>query len=335
MSRPISQIARPQISLRRGRGVGISTLAEDVRDGLQRSFRELPPKHLYDELGSELFDQICSLPEYYPTRTERAILEARADEIAAITQATELVELGAGTAAKTRVLLDALRDAGRLTRYIPFDIEETMLRRTAQLVAAEYPELESVDCVVGDFERHLDLVPAGQLGGHRIVALLGGTIGNFDTAGRRRLLSAIAGLLDTGDHLLLGADLVKDPSVIEAAYDDAAGVTARFNRNMLTVINRELHADFPVELFDHVAFYDPEHQWIEMRLRASAAATVNVRDLGLELQFNAGDEIRTEISAKFTRERIDEDLAASGLSVVDVMTDPQELFALVLARPSG
>jgi L-histidine N-alpha-methyltransferase len=329
----MSQLLGPSLSLRRGRGVGISTLADDVRDGLQRPFRELPPKHLYDELGSQLFDQICGLPEYYPTRTERAILESRAEWIAATTAATELVELGAGTAAKTRVLLDALSGSGRLARYIPLDIEETTLRRTAREVAAEYPALDSVDCVVGDFERHLDLVPPRRSGGSRIVALLGGTIGNFDTAGRRRMLRSIAGLLDAGDHLLLGADLVKDPAVIEAAYNDAAGVTARFNRNVLTAINRDLNADFPVDQFAHVAFYDPEHEWIEMRLRAIGPVTVHVRELGFEVEFEAGDEIRTEISAKFTRERIDQDLAAGGLSVVEVMTDPDELFALVLARP--
>jgi len=330
----MSQVTGPIVSLRRGDGVGVSTLAADVRDGLTRSFRELPPKHFYDELGSQLFDEICGLPEYYPTRTERAILEACAESIAASTQATELVELGAGTAAKTRVLLDALRDAGRLSRYVPFDIEETTLRRTADQIANEYPQLDAVDCVVGDFERHLDLVPGRTVGARRVVALLGGTIGNFDTVGRRRLIRSIAELLEDGDHLLLGTDLVKDPAVIEAAYNDAAGVTARFNRNVLTVINRELGADFPVEQFAHVAFYDPENEWIEMRLRATAALNVKVPELGLALDFNAGDEIRTEISAKFTRARIDADLAASGLAVVEVMTDPAELFGLVLARPA-
>jgi L-histidine N-alpha-methyltransferase len=329
----MSQTTGPTVSLLRGDGVGTSTLAADVRDGLTRNFKELPPKHFYDELGSQLFDEICGLPEYYPTRTERAILEACAESIAASTRATELVELGAGTAAKTRVLLDALRDSGRLSRYVPFDIEETTLRRTAEEVASEYPQLDSVDCVVGDFERHLRLVPGRQLGGRRVVALLGGTIGNFDTVPRRRLIRSIAELLDEGDHLLLGTDLVKDPAVIEAAYNDAAGVTARFNRNVLSVINRELGADFPVDQFAHVAFYDTEHEWIEMRLRAASSFDVQVPEVALALEFNAGDEIRTEISAKFTRERIDADLAASGLSVVQVMTDPADLFGLVLARP--
>jgi L-histidine N-alpha-methyltransferase len=239
--------------------------------------------------------------------------------------------LGAGTAAKTRVLLDALSDSGRLSRYVPFDIEETMLRQTAEQVAGEYPGLDSVDCVAGDFERHLHLVGPKPVGASRIVALLGGTIGNFAPAPRRELISSIAQLLDDGDHLLLGTDLVKDPAVIEAAYNDSAGVTARFNRNVLTVINRELAGDFPVERFEHVAFYDSQHEWIEMRLRASEAVTVRVGELDLELEFAAGEEIRTEISGKFTRERIEGDLVAAGLSVVEVMTDPAELFGLVLA----
>ncbi len=323
-----------RVSVVAAAGVGVSTLADDVREGLRARPRELPPKHFYDTRGSDLFDQICRLPEYYPTRTERLILELRAADIACLTGAAELVELGAGTAAKTRVLLDALHARGSVRRYIPFDIDAGTLLRTGQSVAADYPSLESVDCVAGDFERHLHLIPAKRDGASRIVAFLGGTIGNFDTPARRRLLRAVASQLEAGDHLLLGVDLVKDRAVIEAAYNDAAGVTAQFNRNLLSVINRELQADFPLEDFTHIAFYDEANEWIEMRLRATRGITVMVRGIGLVVEFAPGDEIRTEISAKVTPRRLAADLARSGLELVELMCDPDSLFALALARPA-
>src|SRR5271166_4874399 len=217
------------------------SLAEVVLDGLTRPFKELPPKHFYDARGAELFDRICELPEYYPTRAERSILEQAAGELAALTNAAELVELGSGTAAKTRVLLDAMHRAGTLERYIPVDVTESMVRDCADELTSEYPGLQ-VHGVIGDFERHLDRVPPAA--GPRIVAFLGGTIGNFPPGSRRRFLRQIARLLGPSDHLLMGTDLVKDPSVLEAAYDDAEGVTAEFNRNVLRVLNRELRADF-------------------------------------------------------------------------------------------
>src|SRR5271165_4522982 len=241
------------------------SLAEDVLDGLTRPFKELPPKHFYDARGAELFDQICELPEYYPTRAERSILEQAADELAALTGAVELVELGSGTAAKTRVLLDAMHRAGTLARYVPVDVTESMVRDCADALTSEYPGLQ-VHGVIGDFERHLDRVPSSA--GPRIVAFLGGTIGNFPPGSRRRVLREIARLLGPEDHLLMGTDLVKDPRVLEAAYDDAQGVTAEFNRNVLRVLNRELQADFDPEDFDHVALFDSTNEWIEMRLRA-------------------------------------------------------------------
>ncbi len=323
-----------RVSLLVADGAGLSTLADDVRRGLQAPPLELPPKHFYDARGSALFEQICDLPEYYPTRTERLIIERRASDIARLTGAGELVELGAGTATKTRVLLDALRDHGSLERYIPFDIDAATLQLTGRSIAADYPSLRSVDCVAGDFERDLQLIPAKRPGVRRLVAFLGGTIGNFDTPARRDLLRTVASQLHAGDHLLLGADLVKDPAVIEAAYNDAAGVTAEFNRNVLEVINRELQAEFPVGAFDHVAFYDETNEWIEMRLRAARELKVTVRALGLVLRFEPGDEIRTEISAKFTPGRLAADLAACGLEPVELMSDPDSLFALVLARPA-
>jgi len=303
-------------------------LADDVLDGLTRPFKELPPKHFYDARGAELFDRICDLPEYYPTRAERAILEARSDWIALQTGAAELVELGSGTAAKTRLLLRALHEAGTLRRYVPIDVTASMVRRTAEELVDELPGLR-VHGIVGDFERHLAHVP--QPDGPRIVAFLGGTIGNFTPGTRRSFLRRLRPLLGAEGTLLLGCDLVKDPGVLEAAYDDAAGVTAEFNRNVLHVVNRELGADFAPEAFEHVAFFDREHEWIEMRLRATRPMRVRVAALGLTVRFAAGEELRTEISAKFTRARLEGDLAAAGLHLTELLVDA-EGFALVLAR---
>jgi L-histidine N-alpha-methyltransferase len=310
------------------------SLADDVLDGLTRPFKELPPKHFYDAYGAELFDRICELPEYYPTRAERAILEQRSAEIVAATGATELVELGSGTAAKTRLLLRAMADTGTLRRYVPVDVTESMVVSCADELVEEFPGLR-VHGIVGDFERHLAHVPAPE--GPRVVAFLGGTIGNFTPGSRRRLERAIAKLLRPGvDHLLLGTDLVKDPAVIEAAYDDSAGITAEFNRNVLRVINRELDADFELDAFEHVAFFDREREWVEMRLRALRRMDVHVAKLGLDVAFAPREELRTEISAKFTIKRLGADLAAAGLELRDVLTDPEELFALSLsARPAG
>jgi L-histidine Nalpha-methyltransferase len=305
------------------------SLADDVLDGLTQPFKELPPKHFYDARGAELFDLICEQPEYYPTRAERAILERHAEEIAALTDAAELVELGSGTAAKTRVLLDALHAAGTLRRYVPVDVTESMVRECAAELTDEYPGLH-VHGVIGDFERHLDRVPRSA--GKRIVAFLGGTIGNFPPGSRRRVLREIAQLLGPGDHLLMGTDLVKDPNVLEAAYDDAQGVTAEFNRNVLCVLNRELDADFDPDDFEHVALFDRQHEWIEMRLRSRREHTTLVRELDLAVHFDAGEELRTEISAKFTPARLEGDLAAAGLSLVRWLTDPDGLFALTLSR---
>jgi L-histidine N-alpha-methyltransferase len=306
------------------------SLADDVLDGLTRPFKELPPKHFYDARGADLFDRICELPEYYPTRTERAILEARAGDIVAATGATELVELGSGTAAKTRILLDAMQGAGQLDRYVPIDVTEAMVVACAEALADEYPGLR-VHGIVGDFERHLGRVPAPD--GPRIVAFLGGTIGNFPPGSRRRFLRGLRRLLGEDGHLLLGTDLVKDPGVLEAAYDDAQGLTAEFNLNVLRVINRELDANFDPDAFEHVAFFDHEREWIEMRLRARHRHTVRIAALDLEVSFGAREELRTEISAKFTVGRLERDLAAAGLELAEIYTDVDELFALSLARP--
>jgi L-histidine Nalpha-methyltransferase len=306
------------------------TLAEDVLDGLTRPAKELPSKHFYDAHGSELFERITELPEYYPTRTERFILEAIADEVAARTGARELVELGSGYATKTRVLLSAMAAAGTLRSYVPLDVSEATVLASAAELVEEFPGLQ-VHGVVGDFERHLDALP--EPAGPRIVALLGGTIGNFLPGSRRRFLRSVRRQLGAQDRLLLGTDLVKDPHVIEAAYDDSMGVTAAFNLNILRVCNRELGADFDLDLFEHVAFYHRRHEWIEMRLRAVDHCTVNLRAIDLQVAFAAREEMRTELSVKFTRERLESDLASAGLALDSFHTDPERLFAVSLWRP--
>ncbi|MFL5821121.1 MAG: L-histidine N(alpha)-methyltransferase [Solirubrobacteraceae bacterium] len=328
----MSQVAqdRPQVRIELHLGEGSERrLADDVLDGLTRPFKELPPKHLYDSRGCELFERICELPEYYPTRTELEILEAEGGAIVRRARPAELVELGSGATTKARLLLDAMASSGMLRRYVPVDVSERMVREAANELAGDYPGL-NVHGVVGDFERHLDRIPAAD-GGPRLVALLGGTIGNFPPGSRRRLLREIARLLRPGDHLLIGTDLVKDPAILEAAYDDSAGVTAEFNRNILRVVNRELDADFDPDGFDHVAFFDRRREWIEMRLRARDACAVRIADLELEVEFESGEELRTEISAKFTRERVEADYRAAGLRLRGWYSDPGELFAVSLA----
>lgn len=304
------------------------TLAHDVHDGLTQPFKQLPPKHLYDDHGSDLFAAICELPEYYPTRTERAILVERAAEIAERTGAVELVELGSGFATKTRVLLDALDAAGQLRRFVPLDVSAPTVHHCSTEVAAAYGV--PVHGIVGDFERDLGLVPATI--GPRIVAILGGTLGNLPPGSRRHFLSRLTGLLDDDGWLLLGIDLVKDPAVIELAYNDAAGVTSAFNRNVLTMLNRELDADFPVDEYEHVAFFDPDHEWIDIRLRAARDHTVRIGALGLDVAFAAGEDLRTEISSKFTAERIAGDLEASGLTLDRLLSDEHGRFGLALCR---
>jgi L-histidine N-alpha-methyltransferase len=306
------------------------SLGFDVLDGLTRPFKEIPPKHFYDAEGSRLFELITEQPEYYPTRTERSILLANAAELVELTHAAELVELGSGVPTKTLILLDAMRDAGTLDRYVPFDVSESVLLASAERLVEQYPGLR-VYGVLGDFERHMDALPVAE--GPRIIAFLGGTIGNFPPGSRRRFLRSLGRQLRPQDRLLLGTDLIKDPAVLEAAYNDAAGVTAAFNRNMLAVINRELDGDFDLELFEHVAFYDREQEWVEMRLRALAPQIVNVRKLDLGVHFANREELRTEISAKFTRARLQADLRAAGLRLHTFLTDADDLFALSLSGP--
>jgi L-histidine N-alpha-methyltransferase len=304
-------------------------LATDVRDGLNASPKELPPKWFYDDRGSELFDEITRLPEYYPTRAERAILEEQATTIARITGADTLVELGSGTSEKTRLLLGALAEAATLKQFVPFDVSETTLRDASAAIAADFDI--NVHAVVGDFERHLLTIPGG---GRRLVAFLGGTIGNLAPATRAEFLATIAHGLEPGDGFLLGTDLVKDVDRLVNAYDDAAGVTAEFNRNVLRVVNRSLDADFDVDRFAHVARWNADEEWIEMWLRSDGAQQVTVRDLDLTVDFAPGEEMRTEISAKFRPERVESELAAAGLALGHWWTDPAGDFALSLSFPA-
>ncbi len=304
-------------------------LEADVRAGLGATPKTLPPKWFYDDRGSELFDEITRLPEYYPTRTERTILVAHARDVAERTKADTLVELGSGTSEKTRILLDALADTGALRRFVPFDVSEQTLRDAAAAVAREYNGV-AVHAVVGDFEHHLGKIPDG---GTRVVAFLGSTIGNLAPEPRATFLADLARGLSSGDALLLGTDLVKDTARLVAAYDDAAGVTAEFNRNVLRVLNRELGADFDADAFVHVARFDPVAEWIEMRLRADGEQQVRIEGLDLDVHFAAGEEIRTEISAKFRREGIERELAAAGLQLAEWWTDPAGDFAVSLSFP--
>jgi L-histidine N-alpha-methyltransferase len=302
-------------------------LRADVRDGLTARAKQLPPKWFYDDRGCDLFDQITRLPEYYPTETERGILRAHAPAIAERSGADTLVELGSGTSDKTRVLLDAFAARGQLARFIPFEVNELTVRAAATQIAGEYPGI-AVHAVVGDFERHLGEIPQE---GRRLVAFLGSTIGNFAPHERKQFLSELADNLRPGDSLLLGTDLVKDVDRLEAAYNDSLGVTAAFNLNVLHVVNRQLDADFAVDRFEHHAFFDRDEEWIEMRLRSLDEQTVRVRDLDLEVAFAAGEELRTEISAKFRRDKVESELASAGLRLDQWMTDPNGDFALSLA----
>jgi L-histidine Nalpha-methyltransferase len=309
----------------------LDTMLEDVRDGLTRSLKELPPKYFYDERGSALFDQITTLPEYYPTRCERTILNRHAPAIVESSDAQELVELGSGTASKTRALLYAMAGNGSLRRYVPFDFDPSVVENCAAELTELYPGLE-VHGVVGDFGRDLGCIPDGQ---RRLFAFLGGTIGNLLPDERATFLAGVRDQMDDADRLLIGTDLIKDRRLLEAAYNDSAGVTAEFNRNVLRVINAGLDADFDPEAFEHVAFFDEANSWIEMRLRANGAQRVQIVGADLELTFADGEEIRTEISAKFTREAVERELKAAGLQLEEFFTDGSLLFGVAFAKPQA
>ncbi|HEX3241837.1 MAG TPA: L-histidine N(alpha)-methyltransferase [Solirubrobacterales bacterium] len=308
-----------------------AAMAEDVRVGLSASPKELSPKYFYDERGSQLFERITELPEYYPTRREREVLADRSAEIVAAAGGPgTLVELGSGSASKTRHLLSAMRDAGRLETYVPVDISEEITHETARALVEEYPGID-IRGLVCDFENDLERIHSD--GSERLLAFLGGTIGNLYPGERREFLTRIAALFGPGDHLLLGTDLVKETARLEAAYDDAAGVTAEFNKNVLAVLNRELGADFDLDAFEHVARYDAREERMDIRLRSLAEQSVTLADLEMTVEFAAGEEMRTEISTKFTRERLECVYAESGLEMRGWFTDPAGDYALSLARP--
>ena len=304
-----------------------TALRNDVVTGLRRTPKTLPPKWFYDAAGSDLFDQITRLPEYYPTRAEAQILREQSDAIAANSGADTLVELGSGTSEKTRMLLSALRDNGTLRRFVPFDVDAGVLESAGESLQQEYPELE-IDAVCGDFEEHLAKIPGG---GRRLFVFLGSTIGNLTATPRAEFLAALADVLEPGDALLLGTDLVKDADRLVRAYDDSAGVTARFNRNVLAVINRELDADFDLEAFSHVARWNLGEERIEMWLRADTPQRVHISALDLSIEFDAGEEMLTEVSCKFRPDAVAAELDAAGLRRTHWWTDRAGDFGLSLA----
>ena len=303
-------------------------LRRDVAHGLAQQPKSLPPKWFYDAAGSDLFDQITRLPEYYPTRAEAQILRARAAEIAATSGADTLVELGSGTSEKTRMLLDALREGGSLRRFIPFDVDSSVLEAAGAAIETEYPGIE-ITAVCGDLEEHLGKIPGG---GRRLVAFLGSTIGNLTPGPRAEFLASVAQMMQPGDTLLLGTDLVKDTDRLVRAYDDSAGVTARFNRNVLTVVNRELGADFDTDAFEHVALWNADEERIEMWLRSTRDQRVRIAALDLEVDFTDGERMLTEVSCKFRPSGVEEELAAAGLRRTHWWTDEAGDFGLSLAE---
>jgi len=308
-------------------GALVEALARDARAGLTASLKSLPPVWFYDERGSELFDEITRLPEYYLTRAERSILAAHADDIAAAAEADVLVELGSGTSEKTRLLLDAMARR-QLRRFVPFDVSEPTLRTAAEAITAAYGI--EVAAVVGDFHHHLDRIPRD---GRRLVAFLGSTIGNLTPRQRRRFLADLDASMDHDDRLLIGTDLVKDRARLVAAYDDPGGVTAAFNRNVLVVLNRELGADFDPGAFEHVALWNAGERQIEMRLRSQRRQSIAIDALGLHVEFAPGEDLLTEISAKFVEDQVVDELWHGGFVVERTWTDPGGDFLLTLARP--
>jgi L-histidine N-alpha-methyltransferase len=315
----------------------LERMADDVRAGLLSTPKDLSPwpKYFYDEKGSELFEEITAVPEYYQTRTELSILEEKAPEIITRTGCRELIELGSGYASKTRALLDAMVAGAGPVRYVPFDVSESALSSSAERLLEEYPTL-NISGFVGDFDHSLEhlLDRTKTNGSGRLVIFLGGTIGNFMPEQRRSFLGRLRAGLDTGDYLLVGMDLVKDAHVLEAAYDDAAGITARFNKNLLNVLNRKLGGEFDPELFAHRATYNSEESRIEMWLDSKVEQKVPVAALDLEVPFEEGEGMRTEISTKFTRESMETSFREAGLHMLGLYTDDEGLFGLALGEPA-
>lgn len=321
-------VSEPHVDVHLGLDDFRVQLPIDARAGLTSTPKSIPPKWFYDDVGSDLFAQITRLEEYYPTEAERSILQNRSPEIAAASAADTLVELGSGISDKSRVLLTAMWETGQLARYIPFDVSAGVVQTAAAELVEEYPGL-AVHGVIGDFDQNLPDIPTG---GTRMIALLGGTLGNYSPAPRRVFLDAITASMAPGDTFLVGTDLVKDVDRLELAYNDPYGITERFNKNVLAVLNNELDADFDLDAFDHVAFFDPVNEWIDIRLRSRKQQTVQVHGLNLTLEFAAGEDLCTEISAKFRREAFAAELAAVGLDLVGWWTDDRGDYAVSLYR---
>lgn len=311
----------------------LASLATDVRDGLSSTPKTLPPKYFYDARGSELFERITAQPEYYPTRVEQSILDQRGAEIVDQVQPRELVELGPGSARKTHALLDPMFDVGLARTYVPVDVSESAVRECAARLARHYDGRLAIHGLVGDFQAHLDRLPVND--DRRLFAFLGGTIGNLEPRERHVIFRSLRNQLGPEDRLLIGTDLVKDRARLEAAYNDSAGVTAEFNRNVLHVINSRLDGDFDPQCFEHVALYDERLCRIEMRLRATKAHRVRITAIDLDIEFDRGEQIRTEISCKFSRSRLSREYSSAGLQLLDWYTDSESMFALSLTGPNG
>lgn len=304
------------------------TLGNIVKTGLLANPRTLPSKLFYDERGSTLFEQICELPEYYQTRTEHQLLISCADEIVALSEAEELVELGSGAATKTRVLLDAMTEADQLRHFVPFDVDETIVRRVSEELVQEYPGLQ-IHGVAGDFLVHLEHIPEG---GKRLVVILGGTIGNLPAIAAENFLTSVNTEMASGDFFLLGVQLITDPNRLEAAYNDQQGITAKFNKNILRVLRNQLGAQCDSANFDHVARYNPDAHRIEMWLRSTQDQTLNIPDLDLSVPLKKDEEIRTELSTKYDHALAEALLSSAGFEMVKWYTDPNHLISLALAK---
>lgn len=320
-SEPIVEVHLDDDDLRR-------VLRSDVREGLSQVPKVIPPKYFYDDRGSVLFEEITKLDEYYPTRREREILETHSFEIAKLAAADTLVELGSGTSLKTMLLISAFHEQGFIERFVPFDVSASTLRDAATMISERWPDV-AVHAVVGDFERHLGEIPSV---GRRMFVFLGGTIGNLDKAQRRNFLGELVATMNPGDTLLLGTDLLKEPERLVAAYDDSQGVTADFNLNMLRVLNGRLDADFDIDRFEHVALWNEDLQRIEMHLRSTADQAVTISELDLTIEFSEGELLRTEISCKFVRETISQELADAGLEMKHWWTDSAGDFGLSMSE---
>jgi L-histidine N-alpha-methyltransferase len=308
-----------------------AALRDDTRAGLSATPKTMPPVWFYDDRGCDLYEQITRTTEYYPFRTEQALLRRSAGNIATAAGATVLVELGSGNSQKTPLLLGAMAAGPGLEGYVPFDVAEGTLRSAAATLARDLGI--GVHAVVGDFHEHLGHIP--RVAAPRLVAFLGSTIGNFTPGQRAVFLDDVAGVLEPHDRFLLATDLVKPADRLVAAYDDAAGVTAAFNLNLLTVLNRELGADFDPARFEHRAVWDAGNRWIEMRLLATEAMWVKLPEIDLVAGFAAGEHVRTEISTKFTPDGVAAELAAAGLEVTGTWADPAGDYLLTLARPAA